>query len=655
MVTSGIRIGTPAIAGAKAVFTSFAANGTVPADDDAKQPRPANDDEPVAAVDFDLGTVAAAAVTRQVMVGYDEVQSINYYGKALPPYWRRNGMTPGELFQTAAKEYADVAAKAAAFDADLMADARRVGGDNYADMIALAYRQCWAGCGLVADGHKQPHLFTKESTSDGDIATVDVIFPMDPIWVLLSPGLAKATLAGVLQYSASPHWKFPNAPHDLGTYPVIMGRDDGGEGMPVEESGNVLILADAIAQADGNGDWVTPWWPQMTQWAAYLERYGLDPENQLCTDDFMGQLAHNANLSVKAILGLAAYGDLCRMRGDAANAEKYTALAKADAKHWMEAAADGDHSRLAFDKPNTWSQKYNLVWDRILGLNVFPPEVAAKEVAYYKTKLQKYGLPLDSRTMITETPWTLWSATLATDEADFVALTDPLHLYLNQTTARQPFADSYESNNPANCGMHARPVIGSVFVKLLADKPTWKKWSSADPLKVGDYAPIPPPPQITEVFPTARKSPGVWLYTFEKPTDENWVKPDFEAAGWHAGLGGFGTQGTPGGRHRHQVVDGRRLAPPRRRPRARGRQHPRRADVPRQPRRGRRDLRRRRRRRLRVRLQRQLPADGHQRLGQGQAQGRGPRHPRRPLPPDRRRAIRRRRPGAGRGGKGVAA
>ncbi len=265
------------------------------------------------------------------MVALDEIYAIKFFGKPLRPYWRRDGATPADLLQAADRDYAALARRCAQFDAELMADLTKVGGARYAQIAALAYRQCWAATGLAADANKQPLLFTKENTSNGDIATVDVIFPMEPQLLFFSPTLTKASLAAVLNYAASSHWKFPNAPHDLGTYPIARGTDDGGEGMPVEESGNLLILCDALAREEGNADFSAGWWPQLTQWAKYLEQYGLDPEEQLCTDDFMGHLAHNANLSVKAILGLAAYGDLCRMRGETAEADRYAGLARIDA------------------------------------------------------------------------------------------------------------------------------------------------------------------------------------------------------------------------------------------------------------------------------------------------------------------------------------
>jgi hypothetical protein len=482
-----------AIGGNEALLQGFVRDGEIPAQDDSRLPRPVTDEEPVLAFLFHLGQVNAKPVTRQVIVAYDEIYSINYFGTKLRPYWRRHGATPATLLREADKEFSRLEKRCAEFDRELTEDLTRAGGVRYARICALAYRQCLAACGLAADSNNQPLFFTKENTSNGDIATVDVFFPMDPVWILLSPTLAKSSLVPILSYAASWHWKFPNAPHDLGTYPLSPGRDDGGEGMPVEESGNMLILCDAICQEEGDAGFVSPWWPQLTQWAKYLEQYGLDPEDQLCTDDFMGHLAHNANLSVKAILGLAAYGDMCRRRGDAGGASRYAQLAKTDAAHWIQAAADGDHSRLAFDKPDTWSQKYNLVWDRILGLNVFPPEVARAEVAYYKKMLQPYGLPLDSRTKLTKTDWSVWSATLADNDADFKALISPIYDYLNQTTKREPLADSHITTDLDSGGFHARPVVGGLFIKLLTDRDKWKKWSSRDHTKLGAWAALPPP------------------------------------------------------------------------------------------------------------------------------------------------------------------
>jgi len=521
------------------LLSSFVDGGKLPAEDDARMPRAADDQEPVMAFTFDIGSIAAEPVERHVIVAYDEVWSIRYFGKRLAPYWRRDGATAGDLLQSAEKDYPELVKRCEEFDKDLMADMTKVGGERYAQIAALAYRQCLCACGLAADANKQPLLFTKENTSNGDAATVDVIFPMDPIFVFLSPTLAKASLVSVLDYGASERWKFPCAPHDLGTYPNVRGTDEGGEAMPVEESGNILILMDAIAHDDGNADFATRWWPALTQWAHYLEQFGLDPEEQLCTDDFMGHLAHNSNLSIKGILALAAYGDLCRMRGDNAGAAKYQALAKADAAHWMTVALDDGHSRLAFDKPNTWSQKYNLVWDKLLDMNVFPPSVAENEVAHYKTVMQKYGVPLDSRTHLTKTDWSLWIATLAGSRTDFESIVSPIYDYLDQTTARDPLADSYVTDNVHSGGMHARPVVGGLFIKMLSDPEIWKKWATGDSQKIADWAPLPKRPVVTEVVPTSKQEAITWRYTFDQPPAD-YTAENFDDSAWKQGEGVFG-------------------------------------------------------------------------------------------------------------------
>ncbi len=459
----------------------FVESGRLPVRDDGRKPRPANDDWPVCACTFELGRVGEKAVSTWLMLAYDDIYSIQYFGKNLCPWWRRGGLEAEGLLRIAADQYADLSKRSAEFDAELMADLRRVGGPKYADLCALAYRQAVAAHKLAAGPAGRPMLFSKECFSNGCIATVDVAYPTSPIFMLLSNDLLKASVEPVFRYADSPQWKFDFAPHDLGRYPKANGQRYGGGGdefqMPVEECGNMLIMTAVISQIDGNTCYAKRHWPLLAGWAAYLKTKGLDPENQLCTDDFSGHLAHNTNLSLKAILALGAYAKMCAMAGRQSEAETYRRTAEDFAEEWIKMADDGDHYRLAFDKPGTWSQKYNLVWDKLLGLGLFPPEVACKEIAFYKTRLNRFGLPLDNRSQYTKTDWEVWTATLAESRRDFDALMEPVYAFVSHTPQRVPLSDWYWTQNAERIRFQARPVIGGVFIKMLADPDMWTKWS----------------------------------------------------------------------------------------------------------------------------------------------------------------------------------
>ena len=444
---------------------AFVASGALPESDDIDFPRPANARiAPLLAATLPLD----ANQSREIVIAYDDGFSIQYLQRNLRPWWRRNGMGPLELLGTAIRDSAALWARSERYDADLRARLQKAGGARYADIAILAYRQAIAAHKIVADIDGALYYFSKENFSNGCIATVDVTYPSAPLFLALQPRLLRGMIEPILQYSALPRWRFPFAPHDLGTYPLANGQVYGGgelteeNQMPVEESGNLLILVAAL-----NDDALArKYWPQLTRWASYLKEKGLDPENQLSTDDFAGHLAHNTNLSIKAILAIGAYARMAARLNDPV-AAGYLADARRMAQQWVKMADDGDHYRLAFDKPGTWSQKYNLVWDRILGLNLFPPEVARKEIAFYKTVQQPYGLPLDSRKTYTKLDWIVWTATLTENRADFDALIEPVWKFLNESPSRVPMTDWYETTDAKQVGFQARSVVGGVFIPLL--------------------------------------------------------------------------------------------------------------------------------------------------------------------------------------------
>jgi len=402
-----------------------------------------------------------------LMLAYDDRESIQYFGENLKAWWTKDGkITINDVLKKAVDEHDAVMDRCSQFDSHLWNETVKAGGKNYADLCVLAFRQSIAAHKLVKDHQGNLLFLSKENFSNGSIGTVDVTYPSAPLFLRYNPNLLKGMLNPIFHFSETGKWTKPFPSHDVGTYPLANGQTYGGD-MPVEESGNMLILVTAIAHAEGNAEYAKKHWDVLTIWADYLLEHGLNPENQLCTDDFAGHQSHNVNLSVKAITAIAGYGRLAGMLGKKEIAEKYTSEAKRMGKEWMKMADDGDHYRLTFDQAGTWSQKYNMVWDNILKLDIFPKEVAQKEVAYYLTKQNKYGLPLDNRKDYTKSDWIVWSATMADNPETFQKLINPLHLYITETPDRVPMSDWYGTKDAVKTGFQARSVVGAYFIKLL--------------------------------------------------------------------------------------------------------------------------------------------------------------------------------------------
>ena len=511
-----------------------------------------------AGIELVAARVGADPVSKWVMIAYDDIYAIQYNRKNLRPYWRKDGWEAKDLLEASAKEYASLKERCEKFDEELRADLRKLGGEKYAKLAALAYRQCFAAGKFVADENGQPLQFSKENHSNGCIATSDVFYPMAPQFLLFGPSVAKSFLAPFMEYAKSDRWKFPFAPHDLGTYPHANGQVYGGgekteeNQMPVEESGNMLLLFAAVAQMEGHAEYAGLYWSRLEQWAEYLKKEGFDPANQLCTDDFAGHLAHNVNLSAKAICGLGAFAKMCEMRGESDKAAEYSRIAKEFAARWMKEAKDGDHYRLAFDRPGTWSQKYNLVWDKILGLGLFPDEVLRTEMDFYKKTQNVYGLPLDNRRTYTKLDWIVWTASLTQDRNDFEALIAPVFKFLNEGPDRSPMTDWYETISGEKVGFTARPVVGGVYLPALYHKDLWAKYASRDKTKAKGWAPMPDyvPPVLTTIIPAGdEKDDLLWHYTTRRP-DGDWFATGYDASKWERGAAGFGGGGAPNTRTR---------------------------------------------------------------------------------------------------------
>lgn len=451
----------------------------------------------VAQADFSLDQTPAAY---HLLAGYDDVASINYFGFLAPAWYARNGRQLTDALVDFSARRESMIAACQRLDEELLASARSVGGEDYAFLLAAAYRQTIAAHKLIVDREGNPVFLSKECDSNGCIGTVDVSYPSIPLYLIYNPELVRAMCRQIFKFAHLPCWEFDFAPHDVGRYPHATGQVyalksrrsiQNGEvyppvyrypagcdlydlrnQMPVEECGNMLIMLAAAYRADGNLTLAQENMDLLERWVTYLEQYGEDPGEQLCTDDFAGHMARNINLAGKAISGIASFALIKRGLGEESAYEAYMEKARAMAARWQERAQAGDHTALTFDG-NGWSMKYNLVWDILFGLDLLPRAWYARETSSYLSHLNKYGLPLDSRADYTKSDWIAWCAAMAQDQQVFSALIAPLVKYLRETESRVPFSDWYDTKTGKYEHFINRTVQGGLFMPML--RAHWKK------------------------------------------------------------------------------------------------------------------------------------------------------------------------------------
>ena len=423
---------------------------------------------PTLAYVHDFGTTREAA--SYTLLGYDEVLDIEYMYKRYKGYWARDGKTTiFDAFNRLYRDYATIMQRCRQLDQRIYDDGVKAGNQKYAEILSASYRHVIAAHKLFEDEDGNLLFFSKENNSNGCVNTVDLTYPEAPLFLVYNPDLQKAMMTSIFEYSYSGRWTKPFAAHDLGTYPIANYQVYGGD-MPLEEAGNMITLAAMISKIEGNTNYVEKYWDVMREWTDYLVENGQDPSNQLCTDDFAGHWAHNCNLSVKAIMGVAGFAEMAKLKGDMDTYNKYMGKAKEMAAKWEQDAREGDHYRLAFDRENTWSQKYNMVWDKLWNINIFPNKAMEREIKYYLTKQNKFGLPLDIRKDYTKNDWIMWTAAMAKDNKTFLKFVDPLWDYVNETPSRVPISDWYDTKTGSMVGFKARSVIGGFWMKVLADK-----------------------------------------------------------------------------------------------------------------------------------------------------------------------------------------
>ena len=447
------------------------------------------------------------SVKGKIMVAFDDIVSINYYGEMLRGYYFSDGDNIMDAISFASDKYDEICKICCDIEKEILEDSK-VYSDKYRQILNASYRQTLAAHKLVKDSKGRLLLLSKECGSGGCVATVDVTYPTMPMLLLYKPELVRASIEPIFDFAQMEAWEYEFAPHDAGMYPFCngqfygvknkldgkYGRGAGYQGedwsrevlppyylyrggadlydydrqMPIEECADMILICAFYMACSDDKEYIRDKISLLTQWCDYLISKGLIPENQLCTDDFLKHMDKNVNLGIKATVAIGAFARLLEDLGG--DGTKYRDLAE----QWvleLKNRFGESHMPLSFDDCDaTFSMKYNLMPDKLLGLGLFEHSVVRKEVEVCLSHLLKYGMPLDQRSNLTKTDWMMWMAALSDDVNEQERIIESIKNYLVECIDRVPFADLYDCDTSTAEKFTNRTVQGSMFILLLKNK-----------------------------------------------------------------------------------------------------------------------------------------------------------------------------------------
>ncbi len=482
----------------------FIAHGVLTNTDDTNQPRAIDNEYPTFGFARSLGFVGTTPTQPfTLLIGRVRSPAINYLGTAQQSLWKQYFPSYEAMLAFAYKDSTSALARANKLDTSIASVSTAIGGTHYAALTALSLRQAFAATELTGTT-KNPYMFLEEISSDDNVQTVDVMYPAMPAFLYSNPELVRYLIEPVIDYASSGQWPELYSPHDLGaTYPNATGHNDGGgENMPVEETANMLIMADAYMQrvsASEAATYANAHYALFKQWADYLLTVpagvsysnAVDPQFQNQTDDFAGPVAHSVNLALKGISGVAAFGQIASMAGMTGDATTYANAAQSGIQTWAQLSQNTAGTHLlhtyreaanAYSADTTgeadtdWVLLYNAFPNNLLHLNLIPQYILTEEASFFASQEQPLGVPLQPETLdengvattIAKSDWDLWTGAALESASLQQAIVDEVYTYANTTQSGNPYPDLYDPTGQTSFNQfEARPVQGGMFAPLL--------------------------------------------------------------------------------------------------------------------------------------------------------------------------------------------